>query len=230
MSQVPPAGQNPSPRRRRFAPVALIAGVAATGALALATTGTLSAFTAQIQNTVDTAASGTLTMQEIGSTATCNSTDAGTGTPANSINTNTATCATINKYGGSTTLVPGGAASTTTVTLKNTGTVAANSFTMAYGSCANTANVVGSPAAPTGSGNLCDQLTIAVTTGAAPGTAVTAASGTATSLAGKTVTLPAPVAPGASVVFNFSVSLPLAADNTYQNRAASQPITWTFTA
>lgn len=228
MSQVPPPGQPPVARRPRFSRVALVAGVAATGALALATTGTLSAFTAQIQNTVNTAATGSLVMEETGpGPVTCTSTDSGAGNTGNSINTNVATCATINKYGGSTTLVPGGAGTTTTVTLRNTGTVPANTFSLAYGACAASN---GSSTNPSGSGNLCTVLNVAVSTGTAPGAAVAAASGTATSLANKTIQLGAPVAPGASVTVNFTVSLPGTADNTFQNRAASQPITWTFTA
>lgn len=218
MSQVPPSGQSSS--RRRFAPAALIAGVAATGALALATTGTLSAFTASIQNTLNTTATGSLTMQETGpGPVVCTSTDNGTN--------NASTCATINKYGGSTALVPGAAATTTTVTLKNTGSVAANTFTVAYGACTNG---VGPNGTTGGSGKLCDSLNVAVSTGAAPGTALVAASGAPSALATKTITIPGAVAPGASVTVNFAVSLPATADNTLQNLSVSQPITWTFTS
>lgn len=230
MSQVPSSGQNPTPRRR-LVPVALIAGVAATGALALATTGTLSAFTASITNTVNSTATGSLIMQETGpggaGTVTCTSTDAGAGNTGNTINANTATCATINKYGGSTALVPGATAPTTTVTLTNTGSVAAKTFTVAYGACTNGTGPNGTVG---GSAKLCDLLNVAVTTGTAPGTALAGASGTPTNLATKSVTIPGGVAPGASVVVNFTVSLPGTADNTLQNVSLSQPITWTFTS
>jgi hypothetical protein len=207
-----------------------VAGVAAAGVLALATTGTLSAFTAQITNSTNTAATGSLVMQETGTTSgtayTCTSTDAGT--TANSINTNTATCATINKYSGSTTLTPGATPTVTTVTLTNTGTVAATTFSVTPGACTQSN---GPSTNPKGSAvDLCSKLNIAITTGAGAGTAITGGTGTATALASKPITLAAPVAPGASVTFNFSVQLATTADNTYQNLAASQPIVWNFTA
>ena len=212
--------------RRRFSPVALIAGVGAAVVLALTTTGTLSAFTAQITNSTDTAASGSLVMQETGTASTCTSTDA---TPSsNNINTNAATCASINSYSGSTTLTPGGTAIVTTVALKNTGTVAATTFTVTPGACTQ-AN--GLSTYPSGSAqDFCSKLNVAITTGTAPGTAITGGSGTATSLATKAITLAAPLAPGASVTFNFSVQLDTSAGNTYQNLAASQPIVWAFAA
>lgn len=218
--------------RRRLSPVALIAGVGAAVVLALSTTGTLSAFTAQITNSTDTAASGSLVMQETGTTGgtayTCTSTDAGTATPLNSINTNSSTCSTINKYSGSTTLTPGATPIVSTVVLKNTGTVAATTFTVTPGTCTPSN---GPSANPSGSaGDLCSKLNIAITTGTAPGTAITGGSGTATALASKPITLAAPVAAGASVTFNFSVQLDTSAGNTYQNLAASQPIVWAFTA
>jgi hypothetical protein len=225
MSQVPPNSQNPTPRyRHRLAPAALVAGVVATGALALATTGTLSAFTASITNSVNSAATGSLTMQETGPGKTgtpvsCTSTDNGTN--------NAATCATINKYSGSTALVPGAAPITTTVTLTNTGSVTATTFTVGYGTCVNG---VGPNGTTGGTGKLCDSLNVAVTTGTAPGTALAAASGAPSALNGKTITIPGGVVAGASVTVNFAVSVPLAADNTLQNLSASQPITWTFTS
>lgn len=218
------------PFRRHLSPVALGAGAVAAVVLALSTTGTLSAFTAQITNSTNTAASGSLVMQETGTTGgtayTCTSTDAGITT--NTINTNAATCATINKYSGSTTLTPGGTPVVTPVVLKNTGTVAATTFTVTPGVCTQTA---GPSTNPSGSAtDLCSKLNIAITTGTAPGTAITGGGGTAASLASKAITLATPIAPGASVTFNFSVQLDTTAGNTYQNLAASQPIVWAFGA
>lgn len=216
--------------RRRFSPVALLAGVGAALVLALTTTGTLSAFTAQITNSTNTAASGSLVMQETGTTGgtayTCTSTD--TVPTTNTINTNAATCATINDYSGSTTLIPGGTPVVTTVVLKNTGTVAATTFTVTPGACtqANGPSTYLSGSAT----DFCSKLNVAITTGTAPGTAISGGSGTATALASKTITLAAPVAPGASVTFNFSVQLDTSAGNTYQNLAASQPLVWAFTS
>jgi len=57
-------------------------------------TPTFAGFAASIQNTINSASTGTLTMKETSGTYTCNSTDGAGAT------TNSATCSTINKYGG----------------------------------------------------------------------------------------------------------------------------------
>lgn len=213
----------PAPRRR-FTPIALVAGVAASAAIALSMTGTLSAFTAAITNSTNTAASGTLVMQEKNSdgTVTCNSTDGG----ANGINVNAATCATINKYGGSTTLVPG-ASSATTVTIANTGTVPANGFTLAAGTCTQ-----GTNGTPNGNANdFCAKVSLVVTQKIGAAAATTIINGTTlTALAGTTTTLGAPIAAGTVVTYSFTATLASAAGNTYQGLSASQPLTWQFTS
>ncbi len=62
--------------------------------------GTLSGFTASINNTNNTAATGTLLMTEtgvVGATGSCYSNGTALGAP----DSNAGTCATINKFGGS---------------------------------------------------------------------------------------------------------------------------------
>ena len=206
-------------RRRRFTAGAV--GVGILGAVLLATTmtGTLSGFVASITNNTNTAASGTLVMQESttgGSPVTCLSTDGGT------VSTNAATCSTINKFGGSTTMVPGGAAIVTSVSIKNTGTVTPATFALVPGAtCAqsNNGTVNGSAI------DLCTKLTVIITSGSS-----TVFTGTAATLAGATtgITMPAAPAPGASVPFNISVQLSSTAGNTYQGLGASLPLTWSF--
>ncbi len=209
-----------SPRHRRFTPAAVLAGAVGSVALAASMTGTLSAFTASINNTVNTAAAGTLIMQEQNATGsvTCNSTDLGT------ISTNAATCATINKYGGSTTMVPG-VPINTTISIKNTGTIAANTFTLTPTACTQTNN-----GTPNGSAiDFCTQLSVIIKSGT-----TTIFSGTAAGLAtAGLVTLPAaisPVAPGTTVPITFTTTLAPTAGNTYQGLGASQGLTWTFTS
>lgn len=216
-------------RRRRFAPLAVVAGVGATAALALSMTGTLSAFTAQITNSANTVTDGTLVMSEtqtIGAnTTTCTSTD------GNSVAVNAATCTTINKFGGVANLVPGGTSSAT-IAIQNTGTATASSFTLAPGTCVQSGNVTGSAT------TLCSTLTIKVdkvvggtTTNVIPaGTSLTAAQ------TGGPFAIGA-VAPNASVTFNFTVTLPtttgtpaVAVGNSYQGLTATQPLVWLFTA
>ncbi|MEJ2860734.1 hypothetical protein [Actinomycetospora flava] len=124
----------------------IAAGLVGALMMSLAMTNTFSAFVATITNTNDTAAAGSLILQESGATgAPCNSTDGG------GVSTNTSTCATFNKYGGSTTLVPSNATGTTnnvvtTVSFRNTGTLPATSFTMAFGACTQPAPAAGATA------------------------------------------------------------------------------------
>ncbi|MBA8795580.1 hypothetical protein FHX74_003216 [Friedmanniella endophytica] len=210
-------------RRRRFTPLALITGAAGAAVLALSMNSSLAAFTASITNSVNTAGAGTLVMQEQNQagSVTCLSTD-GTG---NNVTGNAATCATINKYGGSTTLVPG-QTSSTTVTIKNTGTVPANTFTLAPGTCTQSGGVTGSAT------DLCSKLTVVITqTVGGNTTTVSPASSTlATLQTGGAITLTAPVTPNTTVTFTFAVTLASSAGNTYQGLAASQPLVWTFTS
>jgi hypothetical protein len=191
--------------------------------LALSMNTSLAAFTASITNSGNTAAAGTLIMQEqnAAGTTTCLSTDGTGGTVA----TNAATCATINKYGGSTTMVPGQTVSTT-VSIKNVGTAPAASFTLAPGSCTQSGNVTGSAT------DLCAKLGLVLTqTVGTTTTTITSAGSTLTSLAsGGALTLAAPVAAGATVTFTFAVTLASSAGNTYQGLVASQPLVWTFTS
>ncbi|MGL4339467.1 MAG: hypothetical protein ACRCSP_03455 [Rhodoglobus sp.] len=205
-----------APKRRRFTPVAIATGVLGAVLLSVSMTGTLSAFVASIQNSTNTAATGSLTMEEkttTGTIVTCLSTDGGT------IYTNAATCSTINKFGGSTTMLPGGPAVNTPITIKNTGTVNAATFTLTPGACTQT-TAVGAAT------NLCSKINVVLTSGA-----TTIFSGTAAGLAaGGVITIAGPPAAGATVPFNFAVSLDTTADNTYQNLQASLPLTWTFTS
>jgi len=226
MSSSPSSSPLPSAGRRRLSLAALLTGLLGTAVLALSMNSSLAAFTASITNSVNTAGAGTVIMQEqnAAGTTTCTSTD-GTG---NNVTTNTATCATINKYGGSTTMVPGQTVSTT-VTIKNTGTASVSGFTLAPGTCTQSGNVTGSAT------DLCAKLGVVISqTGTNLGgttTTVTPAASTLTTLAtGGALTLPAPVAAGTTATFKFDVTLAAGAGNTYQGLAASQPLVWTFTA
>jgi hypothetical protein len=205
----------------RLMPTVIAAGLVGAALLTASTTGTLSGFVASIQNSTNTAATGTLVMQEqnAGATVTCLSTDGG------SVSTNTATCSTINKFGGSTTMVPGGSTATT-VTIKNAGTASASTFTLApTGVCTQSNNGTTNGSSTT----LCSTMTIAVS----GGTTVASQTLDAFYAAYKTGGTSGPislgtVAPGATVSFTFTVSLPAGATNTSQGLAASMPLTWTF--
>ncbi|WP_375423425.1 hypothetical protein [uncultured Friedmanniella sp.] len=222
MPSTTPAAPGPR-RRRRLTPLALLTGALGAVVLALSMNSSLAAFTASITNSINTAAAGTLVMQEQNNagTVTCTSTD-GAG---NNVATNTATCATINKYGGSTTMVPGQTVSTT-VTIKNIGTAPAATFTLAPSTCTQSGNVTGSAT------DFCSKLNVVLSqTVGSTTTTITPAGSTLASLAtGGALTLTAPVAPQAVVTFTFAVTIAASAGNTYQGLAASQPLVWTFTS
>ncbi|MET0991658.1 MAG: hypothetical protein ABWX66_04625 [Lacisediminihabitans sp.] len=205
--------------RRRFVPLAIATGVIGAALLATSMSGTLSGFAASITNSSNTTATGALVMQEQSSDATpitCLSTDGGT------VSTNTATCSTINKFGGSTTMVPGQTV-TTAISIKNVGSVAASTFTLTPGAtCAQGTNGTLNGTAT----DLCAKLGVVIKSGTA-----TVFSGTAASLAGAAAsafTMPAAPAAGVSVPFTIAVTLNAAAGNTYQGLSASLPLTWTF--
>jgi len=207
-------------KRIRFAPVALLAGIFAAVLLSLSLTGTLSGFAASITNSSNTAAAGTLIMQEQSANAgvTCLSTDGG------SVSTNAATCSTINKFGGSTTMTPGVTVNTP-ISIKNTGTAAASTFTLTPGATCTQST----PTAATGNAtDLCAKMNLVITSGS-----TTVFSGTLASFKGAAAsafTMPAAPAAGVSTPFNFAVTLDQSAGNSYQGLSASMPMTWTFTA
>lgn len=197
-----------------FVPSVIAAGAVGTAALALATTGTLSAFAASITNSVNTATVGQVVLQETNAdgSVTCTSTDSAT---------NAATCTTINKYGGQT-LAPGGS-TTTTVKLTNLGSVTPASFTLTPGTCSQ----AGTPPVGTAATDLCAKLTLTVYAAAtATGTPIYTGS-----LSGFTsaVNLTPPAA-SATQPYTFVVAVPSTLDNTYQGLTASQPLTWAMSS
>lgn len=206
MSDAP--ATTPPSKRRRFAPLMIVAGLASAIVLSLSMTSTLSAFVAAITNTTDTAAVGTLSLVETAPDGTTKCTSTG----STAVN-----CGSINKYGGNTAMVPGTTTSTTTVTFTNPGTTAANSFTLTPAACKSTP-------ATAGTGDLCTKLNVTITAGGKNLYTGTAAA------------LTAPIAltnvPGAannpSVAVTFAVTVDASADNTFQGTSASQPLTWTL--
>ena len=204
-------------RRRNYGLPVTIAGAIGSLLLALSISPAFAAFTASITNDTNTAGTGALVMEEKNSDSsqTCSSTsDSG----------NAATCSSINKYGGVLTMAPNQSVSTT-VSIKNAGTIAANGFTLTPGACAQSANGTSNGTAT----DLCAKMKLKVTTGS-----TTVYDGT---LAGFTATQnlltalgATSVAAGASNNFTFTVTLDSTAGNTYAGLKVSQPLTWTFTA
>lgn len=225
---------HPTPTAPRRRPTALLAaGAAGSLALALSMTGTLSAFTASIQNSTNTAATGYLAMKETlldssgtATSTTCSSND---GTAA-SVASNSATCSTINKYGGTggVGLTPGGAAQTTNIRITNTGNVPATAFTLTPGTCTATATGGSVNSGTATSATVCSKVMVTITSGSTTLYTGNAGAMTNTDLLSKLGT--SSLAAGASIPITFSVKLDSSADNTTQGFTVSQPLTWTFNA
>jgi hypothetical protein len=201
-------------QRRRGAPLVWGASALAAGILVLGVTGTLSSWTAAIitNDTNTTKASDAVALSEAQGGAVCVDTA--------TTSTNTATCSTINKYGGiAPTLTPGGPAHTTTVTLTNTGT-GAGDLTLAAGACTSTGGAAGS------TGNLCNQATVTVE---CPTGTATFGPGTLNAFDTAPDSAVASLAAGDSVDCTFSVSLPSTAPASVSGMVASQPLVWTLT-
>lgn len=198
---------------------ALLVGLAASGLTAAAlTTGALGAFTASILNDTNTLGSGVLIMREQLSDGSivCESTDGGT------INSNSATCSTINKYGGVLEMSPTGDPVSTSVIIENIGTATAQTFTLTAGACTQSNNGTYNGTAT----DFCSMVNVRILEDG-----VSIYDGTAAALAGTTLTsLAHPVPPNMPFTYTFEVSIDETADNTYQGLQASQPLTWTFTA
>jgi len=202
-----------SKKRKLSLPLVLAGGVSSL-VLALGMSPTFSAFSASIQNSVNTAGTGALIMEETSGGVTCKSTDG-----TNGLSGNSATCVTINKYGGTGTLLTPGGTATTTVVIHNAGTVAASSFSLTPGTCSQ--SVLGTSNGS--ASDLCAKINVKVTTGS-----TTVYDGAASAFSGaKTL---APLAVGGTASYTFVVSLASTADNSYQGLQASQSLTWTFSA
>ena len=201
-------------KRNRRSPFVVLAGAVGTALLGMSMTGTLSAFTASIQNTVNNLTTGTLVMQESNASGsvTCTSSD-GTN--------NSVVCKDINKYGGQA-LTPG-QSTTTTVSITNAGTATPAAFTLTPAACTTSAASQTVSIKGVTAGNLCDEVQLVVTEG---GTQKFSGSlsdfNSALSLT--------PLAAGQTQSFTFKVTLPASADNSYQGLMASQPMTWTFSS
>lgn len=204
---------SPRPGRRRSAPLLWLSGALAAAVLVLGVTGTLSAWTsAIIANDQDTvAAQDTLVLKESDGTSTCISTD-------NSDGTNSYTCSTINKYGGTAVPLDQGTDQSQAVTLTNTGT-ATGDLTLAIGACTKSAG------SPTASEDICDVATVTIVCTAPSALDTTATPVALSSFGNQTV---ATLDPGESTDCTFDVALQADASPQIGGQVASQPLTWTL--
>lgn len=210
--------------------------IVATAAAVLGTAGTaavtLSGFSASIVNPTNTFSSATVQLEEGNGVTNCFSTGTGTGGSVTSANQNT-NCAN-DAFGAPLTQVPGGAATSSTVTVTNVGNVGASSGSLAAGSCAaaaaaNDGGYVGSDTA--GFCGLVDVTIYNSTTGNCvlpAGAGACPAPSSSNTLANiGTVTLPA-LAAGANNQYVLTTQLDSSATNADQGLTATVPLTWTI--
>lgn len=186
------------------------AGLVASVALALTTTGTMSAYTASISNTTNTANTVSIEMTQgpDASTVACRSTATGT-----------TTCST-DLYAG-TNLRPGDTTRGTSTVIKNTGAVAASAFSLAPGVCNGTVST---------SNSICYWLLVTVTWTTPSGTTTVISKQNAGAIGGKSFAIsPAPAA-GQGGTATVTVALDPAAPNDSQAQTMNQTLVWTFTA
>ena len=216
-------------KRRRFAPLVWISGGLAAFLMVLGVSGTLSGWSTAIINN-DSNSAGTTSSIVLEETGPDSGGDPFTCTTSGTA-TNESTCSQINKYGDDgaldTTLVPGDSINTT-VSLTNTGSGDASTFTMVPGACAseyNTGTNLGDT--PAVGDDLCSQLQVAVTCTGDSSLAIPA-----TSLAAFAAShsLASPLASGETTTCLFTVSLSLATPSNYSGQTVTQPIVWTLGA
>lgn len=191
------------------------AGATAAMVLVLGISGTLSSWTRAIvtndSNTVEAAQS--LILQETGpGSVVCTSTDGGG-------SGNSATCSTIDKYGGTAVPLGPGDHQSVTVTMANTGT-GSGGLKLTPGTCAT------SGGSPTASAELCDVATVTVVC-TTPGTLDTTGSPVALSALAE-LTVATTLAPGESTDCTFDVALPASASPQVAGQVATQPLVWTL--
>jgi len=185
-------------------------------------TPTFGAFSASISGDVNSASAGTIVMQEMDNSGriTCLSTDGG------GVWLNAASCSTINKYGGDLSMRPGYSAVVVTY-IRNIGTIAASSFSLAPGVCVQSATGALSGSAT----DFWSKIAVSITSGS-----TTIVNGTAATL-GSVGTIDvlsrlglAKVQPGLQITFTVTTTMDPTVDNSYQGLKVSQPMTWTFSA
>lgn len=225
-------GASPRSGNRRRAIKRALLSLMLVGGVAAIAVATLANFNATIINSSNTFQSGTVVLKETQGATTCLSTGAGVITDTNSF-----TCATIDKFGGASNpnQKPGGTAISTVVSVKNDGTINASTFTLTPGSCttAQTGAYHGSNTA-----GFCGKVNITVEddTGSAaciyPAQAgacpALSSSNTLSGLAGGgAITLNGgSLAAGATRTYTFKVQLDSSAGNDMQGLTATLPLTW----
>ena len=234
----------PNARRRRFGrkqvvPFVWIVSIASLVVLGLGLAGTLSGFTASIDNNANSAGTGAVLMTESSGGTTCYSNGA---TGSTAITTNANNCS-INKLGGNLAMTPG-TTSTVNVTITDSGSMPVNTaFTLTPGGCTATGN--GSPAGSDTSG-FCGAVDFAIwdstdgkciipaSAGTNQGNCVPSSSNTLASLGSSAINLKTTtgnISAGGSRAFSIMTEIdPTNVTNADMDLQVSDDLTWAFTA
>lgn len=223
----------PNPRRRRRSVV--LAGLLGTTAFAVTAGLSLGGFSAGISNPNNTYSSGTVVLKEAAGATSCFSTGAGTTVTA----ANTASCVTIDDFGGAINQGPGSAATTQVLNLTNVGTINGATFTVAPSACTAAAAANTAPYAGTDTAGFCGHVDVTIqndTTGvpscvfpaAAGACPALSAANTLTTLGASPALSLGALAAGSTDKFTVKTQIDASTTNADQGLAASVPFTWTL--
>jgi hypothetical protein len=187
--------------------------------------GTFASFTAQTTNAGNTFSTGTLVLSNKKDSASACFSSAG------GVDTNSRVCDVLFTAAN---MAPGGSATTTTVVVRNEGTLAGSALKLWSSGCDALNNTTGGNTV-WGSGNPCNKMMVTVqeatagcvypTTG---GTCSASTSGTLTALvsAGELTARSGGLPAGTAATYTFAVYFDPAADNLYQGKVASTTFNW----
>jgi hypothetical protein len=221
--------------RRRLlllaAPLALSA--TASGILATGVVGSLSGFTASITNGSNSYAAGTILLSETQGANTCISTGSNT-TSSNTVSSADAntSCTAINLFGSQTAADPGVSATTSTVTVKNIGTIGASALTLTPAGCSATANSATSPYSGSDTSGFCGKIDVTIYNGtncvypSQSGACPSPSSSYTLSTLGTTAQSLGSLAANASTTYTFALQLDATATNADQGLSASESFAW----
>jgi hypothetical protein len=220
------SGRRAARRTSRATWWALGSSAVASIILTLGVSGTLSSWTSAVisndTNTVATASA--VILREVGPSATCYSSSGAS---------NSYTCSTVNKYGGTGSPLSPGGSQVTDVVFSNVGSASASTFVLTAAACSQT------PAAGSGTppaANICTSGDLTVAISCSNGASYSAgsawvdlvyAAGAPGSVPGS-LTHTATLAAGSSFTCRFTVALSGSASVLAQGITASQALTWTL--
>ncbi len=203
------------------------------GVLSASAETSLGGFNAAIINSANTLGSGTILLEEDTPTVTCMST-------GNPITNNAGTCsgAGTDTFGGSLNDIPGGAPISTSIKVRNDGTIAAGSFVLTPGACSAAQNSATFPYYGSDSSGFCSKVDITIendTVSGSPTCVLPAQTGACPALSStdnlgnfNSAVVLSQLAAGASQIYDFKLALDSSANNSDQGLVATMPLTWTI--